>query len=383
MPQPTLVSAVILALVSLVLTGCTRTPPPQEPVRAVRTLTLAASSARQQQEYAAEVRARTESRLGFRVPGKMVQRHVNLGDKVRAGQVLAVLDARDLRLGEQAARAAVSAAQANLEQAEADFRRFSELRAQGFISSAELERRETALKAARAQWAQAQAQANVQGNQAAYANLVADVSGVVTAIEAEPGMVLGAGMAVLRLAHDGPRDAVFAVPEDQLEAVRALAAAGVPVQVRLWGQEGRSIEARIREVAAAADPITRTYTVKADLGLTDVPLGRTATVVIQQPAQAGVAKLPLSALREHQGRTHVWVVDPDTMAVNLHPVELAGSDGNEVVVRSGLKPGQTIVTAGVHVLTPGQRVRIYREGTTPAAPASAPGALETASRSAP
>ncbi|GIX25051.1 MAG: multidrug transporter [Caldimonas sp.] len=383
MPQPTLVSAVILALVSLVLTGCTRTPPPQEPVRAVRTLTLAASSARQQQEYAAEVRARTESRLGFRVPGKMVQRHVNLGDKVRAGQVLAVLDARDLRLGEQAARAAVSAAQANLEQAEADFRRFSELRAQGFISSSELERRETALKAARAQWAQAQAQANVQGNQAAYANLVADVSGVVTAIEAEPGMVLGAGMAVLRLAHDGPRDAVFAVPEDQLEAVRALAAAGVPVQVRLWGQEGRSIEARIREVAAAADPITRTYTVKADLGLTDVPLGRTATVVIQQPAQAGVAKLPLSALREHQGRTHVWVVDPDTMAVNLHPVELAGSDGNEVVVRSGLKPGQTIVTAGVHVLTPGQRVRIYREGTTPAAPASAPGALETASRSAP
>lgn len=383
MPQPTLVSAVILALVSLVLTGCTRTPPPQEPVRAVRTLTLAASSARQQQEYAAEVRARTESRLGFRVPGKMVQRHVNLGDKVRAGQVLAVLDARDLRLGEQAARAAVSAAQANLEQAEADFRRFSELRAQGFISSAELERRETALKAARAQWAQAQAQANVQGNQAAYANLVADVSGVVTAIEAEPGMVLGAGMAVLRLAHDGPRDAVFAVPEDQLEAVRALEAAGVPVQVRLWGQEGRSIEARIREVAAAADPITRTYTVKADLGLTDVPLGRTATVVIQQPAQAGVAKLPLSALREHQGRTHVWVVDPDTMAVNLHPVELAGSDGNEVVVRSGLKPGQTIVTAGVHVLTPGQRVRIYREGTTPAAPASAPGALETASRGAP
>lgn len=383
MSTPSFPLAIVLAAALGLLAGCSPSPPPEEPVRAVRTLTLAPQSATGKQEYAAEVRARTESRLGFRVAGKMVQRRVNLGDTVRAGQVLALLDAQDLRLGEQAARAAVSAAQANLEQAEADFRRFTELRAQGFISSAELERRETALKAARAQWAQARAQANVQGNQAAYASLVADVPGVVTGIEAEPGMVLGAGTPVLRLAHDGPRDAVFAVPEDRLEALRALAAAGTPVQVHLWGQEGRIIEARIREVAAAADPVTRTYTVKADLGTASAPLGRTATVMIEGPARAGVAKLPLSALREHQGRTQVWVLDPDTMTVNLHPVELAGADGNEVVVRSGLAPGQTVVTAGVHVLTPGQRVRIYHEGTMPAASTAPSGALAATSRNTP
>lgn len=383
MSTPSFPFAIVLAAVLGLLAGCSPSPPPQEPVRAVRTLTLAPQSATGRQEYAAEVRARTESRLGFRVAGKMVQRRVNLGDTVRAGQVLALLDAQDLRLGEQAAHAAVSAAQANLEQAEADFRRFTELRAQGFISSAELERRETALKAARAQWAQARAQASVQGNQAAYASLMSDVAGVVTGIEAEPGMVLGAGTPVLRLAHDGPRDAVFAVPEDRLEALRALAAAGMPVQVRLWGQEGRAIDARIREVAAAADPVTRTYTVKADLGTAPAPLGRTATVVIESAAQAGVAKLPLSALREHQGRTQVWVLDPDTMTVDLRPVELAGADGNEVVIRSGLVPGQTVVTAGVHVLNPGQRVRIYNEGATPTASTAAPGALAATSPNTP
>jgi RND family efflux transporter MFP subunit len=383
MSTPTLSSVLVVAVTVALLAACSKAPSPEEPVRAVRTLTLAPQSATGKQEYAAEIRARTESRLGFRVAGKMVQRHVNLGDAVRAGQVLAVLDAQDLRLVEQAAAAGVSAAQANLDQAEADFKRFTELRAQGFISSAELERRETALKAARAQWAQARAQANVQGNQAAYARLVSDAAGVVTGIEAEPGMVLGAGSPVLRLAHDGPRDAVFAVPEDRLDTLRALAAAGVSVQVRLWGQEGDAFEARIREVAAAADPVTRTYTVKADLGRAQAPLGRTATVTLELPAQPAVAKLPLSALREHQGLTKVWVLDRDTMTVNLRPVEVAGADGNEVVIRAGLLPGQTVVTAGVHVLNPGQRVKLYNEGAAPTASTVAPGALAATSPTTP
>lgn len=383
MSTPSLPSSIALVAVLGLLAACSESPPPEEPVRAVRTLTLAPQSAAAQQEYAAEVRARTESRLGFRVAGKMVQRRVNLGDTVRAGQVLALLDAQDLRLGEQAAHAAVSAAQANLDQAEADFKRFTELRAQGFISSAELERRETALKAARAQWSQARAQANVQGNQAAYASLVADVAGVVTGIDAEPGMVLGAGTPVLRLAHDGPRDAVFAVPEDRLEVMRTLAASATPVRVRLWGQEGAGIEAHIREVAAAADPVTRTYAVKADLGGAAAPLGRTATVIIELPAQTGVARLPLSALREHQGQTQVWVLDPDSMTVNLRPVEVAGAHGNEVVIRGGLAPGQTVVTAGVHVLNPGQRVRIYNEGQPPTAANPASGSLAATSPSTP
>lgn len=383
MSTPSLALAVVLAAAVGLLAGCSPSPQPQEPVRAVRTLTLAPQSVVGAHEYAAEVRARTESRLGFRVSGKLVQRPVNLGDRVRAGQVLALLDAQDLRLGEQAAQAAVSAAQANLEQVEADFRRFTELRAQGFISLAELERRETALKAARAQWVQAQAQANAQGNQTAYARLVADVAGVVTGIEAEPGMVLGAGTPVLRLAHDGPRDAVFAVPEDRREAIRALASTGTPVRVRLWGEDERVIVARIREVAASADPVTRTFTVKADLGTVSAPLGRSAIVMIDDAAREAVIKLPLSALREYQGRTHVWLLETQTMTVNLHPVEVAAAHGNEVIIRSGLTAGQTVVTAGVHVLQPGQRVRFYNGGGTPAASTSAPGALAATSPNTP
>ncbi len=158
--------------------GCSRQEAAPEPVRAVRTLTLGADSAGASHEFAAEVRARSESRLGFRVGGKIARRSVELGDSVRAGQVLAQLDAQDLKLGQDAARAALAAAQSNADQAAADAKRYRELKEQGFIGAAELERREAALKAAQAALDQARAQASLQGNQAAYATLVADLPGV-------------------------------------------------------------------------------------------------------------------------------------------------------------------------------------------------------------
>lgn len=356
------------------LAGCSRPEPAEEPVRSVRTLTVAPQSAGMTLEYAAEVRARTESRLGFRVAGKMVRRHVDLGDSVKAGQVLAQLDPQDLRLGQEAARASLFAAQANFEQAQADFNRFKELRDQGFISSAELERRDTALKAAEAQLVQARAQASVQGNQAAYATLVADAAGVVTAVEAEPGMVLGAGTTVLRLAHDGPRDVVFSVPEDKVNVMKDLAAQGQVLKVQLWDEAREPLPARIREIAAAADPVTRTYLVKADVGQVALKLGQTATVIVQLPAAEGAIKLPMSALREEQGRTTVWVVDPASMTVQVRPVTVAGADENLVVIADGLVPGDRVVTAGVHVLTAGQKVKFYAEPVAAAAsaPAAAP-----------
>jgi multidrug efflux system membrane fusion protein len=208
---------------ALIVTACSRTEPAPDPVRAVRTVTVSTQTAGGTWEYAGEVRSRTESRLGFRVGGKIVRRQADLGDSVKAGQVLAQLDPQDLKLGQDAARAAWTAAQVNHDQAQADYKRFKELRDQGFISSAELERRENALKAAKAQLDQALAQSSVQGNQAAYAALVADASGVITGVDAEPGMVVAAGAPVVRLAHDGPRDLVFAVPEDKVDLVRQLA----------------------------------------------------------------------------------------------------------------------------------------------------------------
>jgi len=363
-------STLLISLLgAAVLAACSKAEPPSAPVRAVRTMTVATDTAGGTYEYAAEVRARTESRLGFRVGGKIVRRTANVGDLVKAGQVLAQLDPQDLKLGQDAARAGLVAAQANLDQAAADFKRFKELRDQGFISSAELERRDTALKAAQAQLDQAQAQSSVQGNQAAYASLVADASGVITGVDAEPGMVVTAGSSVVRLAHDGPRDVVFNVPEDKVGLIKALAAQPGRLKVRLWGAGAEMLPANIREIAAAADPVTRTFAVKADLeklpANTSVRLGQTATIIADMPKVAGITKLPLSALREEQGKTAVWVVDKATMTVASKDVQLAGAEGNEAVVTGGLSPGMLVVTAGVHVLNPGQQVKLYVDPTAP------------------
>ncbi len=365
-------STLLISMLGLaVLAACSKAETASAPVRAVRTMTVATDSAGASYEYAAEVRARTESRLGFRVGGKIVRRTANVGDVVKAGQVLAQLDPQDLKLGQEAARAGLVAAQANFDQTAADFKRFKELRDQGFISSAELERRETALKSGQAQLDQAQAQASVQGNQAAYASLVADANGVITAVDAEPGMVVAAGASVVRLAHEGPRDVVFNVPEDKVNQIKALAGQPGKLKVRLWGANAELLPAHIREIAAAADPVTRTFAVKADLGSSPasaaVRLGQTATIVADMPKVSGITKLPLSALREEQGKTAVWVVDKATMTVSSKDVQIAGAEGNEAVVMAGLAPGQLIVTAGVHVLNSGQQVKFYVDPTAPPA----------------
>jgi len=366
MPSPTaLVSPARLRLwalltVAALLAACSRPAPAPEPVRSVRTLTVTSQSAGVIQEFAAEVRARTESRLGFRVGGMLASRSAELGDRVKAGQVLAQLDATDLKLGQDASRAALRAAEASHALATAELRRFTDLQRQGFISGAEQERRQTMLESAKSQLEQARAQASVQGNQAGYAALVATAAGVITSVDAEPGTVLAAGTPVLRLAHDGTRDAVFSVPEDKVAAYRALQGQAGAVQVRPWGTES-TLPATVREVAAAADPSTRTFLVKADLGNAAVQLGQTLTVLVPGPRTEGIALLPLSALFQQQGQTAVWLVDKTNMTVNLQSVAVAGADGSSVVITSGLSPGQTVVTAGVHVLSPGQKVKLLEE----------------------
>ena len=368
-PRPLAFSLGLAALcVAVLLAGCSRNEAAPEPVRAVRTVVVGSDAAGTTLEFAAEVRARTESRLGFRVGGKLVRRNADLGDAVKAGQVLAQLDPQDLRLGQDAARASLAAAQANHEQAAADFKRFKELREQGFISSAELERRETALKAAKATLDQAQAQASVQGNQTAYSALVADASGVITGVEAEPGQVVAAGTPVLRLAHDGPRDVVFSVPEDKLQLLRGLEGKSGQLKVKLWGSN-ELWPASVREVAAAADPVTRTFLVKADVGRAAVKLGQTASITLDLPKTNGINKLPLSALMEYEGKTAVWLLDKESMTVRPQVVQVAGAEANSAVISSGLTPGQVVVTAGAHVLTPGQKVKFY--GATAATPVAA------------
>ncbi len=355
-------SFLLVSTLSLLLAACSKPEAPQEPIRAVKLMTVSASAVGAQQEYAGEVKARIESRLGFRVGGKLVQRPAEVGQRVQAGQLLAQLDASDLSLASQSAQAQVSAAQTQRDLAAADLKRFAELKAQGFISGAELERRQAALDAADASLRQARAQGAVQGNQAGYTRLLADAAGVVVAVDAEVGQVVSAGTPVVRLARDGARDVVFAVPEDRLASVKP----GSTAQVRLWaaaqgGPTAGALSGTVREVAASADPATRTYQVKLALPADAViPLGATAYVSLAGSA-TGVAaiKLPTSALMRAagaQGGTSVWVFDPATSTVQPRTVQLAGADGNHMLVASGLKAGEEVVAAGVHVLSAGQKV---------------------------
>jgi len=351
--------AALLPMAAFTLIACSPAAPPEEPVRSVKVMTVRAASLNATQEFSGEVRPRIESRLGFRVAGKLVRREVELGQRVKAGQVLARLDPQDYRLAADAAQAQFGAAVTNRDLAAADFQRFKELREQNFISGAELERRDAALKSAQAQVDQAQAQLTSQRNQGSYTTLVADAAGVVTAVEAEPGQVVSAGQPVVRVAQDGPRDAVFAVPEDKLAIMRQ----GSAVNVRIWPGQTQ-LAGRVREVSASADPVTRTYQVKVALeGRQAPPLGATVTVFpkLRSEQRMAAIKLPTSALRQDGQATAVWVLDPKTMTVQSRPVQIATADGNEAVLAGGLQEGQLVVSAGVHVLSPGQKVTIYRE----------------------
>lgn len=359
-------SASLLLLAALALAGCSRPPAPEEPLRAVKVMTVGTSAYGTEAEFSAEVRARVESRLGFRVAGKITRRQAELGQHVRAGQVLAQLDPQDYRLAADAARAQQAAARTNRDLAEADLKRYRGLREQNFISAAELERRESTYRAAQAQLEQAQAQLASQGNQANYTTLVADVPGIITAIEAEPGQVVSAGTPVVRIAQDGARDVVFAVPEDRAALIKP----GSAVTVRGWAG-GAELEGKVREVAASADAVTRTYSVKVAIDAATAPaLGATVYARPQALSRTGtpVLKLPTSALRQEGQGSAVWVLDKSSMTVRSQPVQVATADGNEAVIAAGITPGTTVVVAGVHVLSPGQKVSLYREKT--AAPAN-------------
>lgn len=362
---------------AVTLSACSRPAPVQEQVRAVKLWQVGAGASGQTQEFAAEIRARTESRLSFRVGGKLIQRPAEVGQRVRVGQVLAVLDAQDYQLAAQAAAAQLHAAQTQRDLAAADLKRFESLREQGFVSSAEIERRQTTLKAADASLRQAQSQAQAQGNQVAYTQLLADAEGVVVAVEAEPGQVLPAGGTVVRVARQGPRDAVLSIPEDQWRAVRLQQKASVVIG-SAQGVGAQVLDGQVREIASSADPATRTFTVKVALnGPQDqVPLGATATVRLQPVPAAATASsagvlVPTTAVWQHGRESAVWVFDAATSTVKSRVVQVAGVQADTLQVVAGLQPGEEVVAAGTHVLVDNMKVTRYQSVTPPAAQHSA------------
>lgn len=357
-----------LAVLAL-LAGCGKPAPRTEEVRPVRAIVLAAGNGGERIEFSGDVRARYESRLGFRVGGKIVERKVDVGAIVKDGQVLMRLDPQDLRLAEAQARASLRAAETERDLAQADYQRHQSLRAQNFVSQAVLDAKQAALRAAQANVDAARAASRGQSNQAGYANLASDTDGVVTAVDAEVGQVVAAGAPVVRVARTDDKEVVIGIPEDRVEGLRQ---AG-DVRVRLWARPDEAIPGKIREVSPVADPATRTYAVKVSIpARPDIRLGMTATVEMAagSPASAASLRVPLSALVQDKGASSVWVVENN--AVQLRRVQLAGQSGNDILLAGGVQPGQAVVTAGVHLLKPGQKVRILsadvaRRGDTEAA----------------
>jgi len=351
--------AIVLApALALVVASCSRPTAAPEPVRAVKLMTVQVGQMHAQPEFAGEVRARTELRLGFRVAGKILRRPAEIGQRVKRGDLLAQLDPQDLRLATQAAQAQVTQAQTSRDLAVNELQRAQSLKEQNFISGVEVDRRQATLNAAQAQVAQVQAQLKAQSNQSGYSDLVAPMAGTITAVEAEPGQVVAVGAPIVRIAQDGPLDVWFSVPESSIAAIGV----GSAAQVRVWST-GAVYQGSVREKGALADPVTRTFQIKLALG-PDVrlPLGSTVTVIARDLSSKGqaVIKLPTSALKQDASGSAVWVLEPASMTLRSQPVQLVAADGNEVAVASGLEPGMQVVIAGVHVLTQGQKVSIYR-----------------------
>ncbi len=341
----------------LLLAACQKPVEKTEDIRPVRVIQVAPQGVFQSTEFAGDVRSRSESRLGFRVGGKVLVRKVDVGNPVKRGQVLMTLDAGDLQLAQSQARAALVAAESNRDLARAERTRFQELFNNKFVSQAVFDAKDTAFKAAQASVEQAQAALRLQGNQAGYTQLVADVDGVVASVEADVGQVVAPGVPVVLIAKSGDKEVQFGIPEDRVELMRALP----EVQVRLWSNPKQLIKGKLREISPQADPATRTYAARVSLinALQDVKLGQTAYVSYQVNSPQALIRVPLTAMYQEKNVTSVWVVEQG--AVKLLPVAVAGVAGNDVLIAQGLQAGQKVVTAGVHVLKPGQKVKILEQ----------------------
>jgi len=303
--------------------------------------------------YSGEIRARYETVLGFRIGGKIIERAVDVGARVKKGQLLARLDAADAGLQE-------SAAGAQFRLADDEAKRYRELHDKGFVSQSALDAKETALKAAAAQ-------AGLAGNQAAYTSLLSDRAGVVAATLAEVGQVVGAGQAIVRIAQDGKREVAISIPESRYTSFRTGMAA--QMELSLAGSGVQTFSGHVREISPAADPASRTYPVRVSLDASNdkIALGMTALVRINAATSGGVRKdgaylIPLSAIFQQKNKTAVWIVAPDR-SVSLHPVEVKAYRDDGALISAGLSAGERIVSAGVHMLTAGDKIRIIENGS--------------------
>lgn len=313
-------------------------------------------AAESERRFTGVVAARVQSNLGFRVPGKIVKRLVDVGQQVKVGQPLLQIDESDLRLAVTAKRNAVVAARAAAAQARSDEKRYASLVQTLAVSSQRYEQAKALRDTTEAQLAAAEAEARVAENEATYSTLVADAAGTVVETLAEPGQVVAPGQIVVRLAHAGPREAVVSLPETVRPVI------GSPAEASVYGEGQRRWPARLRQLSDAADPLTRTYEARYILDGEPgaAPLGATVTILLTRRANRLEVELPLGAVLDDGVKTGVWVLDAAASTVHFRPVRLIRLTGEAAVV-TGLDGDDPVVALGAHLLREGAPVRTASE----------------------
>jgi len=338
----------------LLLAGCeANTAPSVNSERPVQVQRISFDNENVSREFVGVVRARYETDLAFRVAGKIVARLVNVGDRVKAGDVVARLDPQDLKLQAESAEAELGAATSNLTQAIADLERYTKLRTSGYASVADFDRKKWTKDEAEGRLERAKRALDLARNQLGYSDLKADADGVITATMADAGQVVATGQAVARLAHRGEKEAVVALPETWLGEARKADAT-----VRLWSERERSFKATLRELSPQADAASRTYAARFTILDADdtVAFGMTATVTLARASDVAIVRLPLSAILNRGTGPFVYAVDASGV-LRQRPVTVASFSESSAAVTSGIGEGDKVVTLGVQKLEAGLKVR--------------------------
>jgi RND family efflux transporter MFP subunit len=350
-----LLTGAMLAFAVVSLTGCNETVAKKaEPGRPVLVATVHYEAESPERSFVGTVKPRIETDMGFRVPGKVAKRLVEVGQTVDVGQPLATLDEVDLKLQAEQAEAEFRAATGVLAQASASEQRAKDLRAKGWTTDAQMDQSRAAADEARARLNRAERSVELTKNSLSYATLVADTRGVVTATLIDAGQVVASGQTAVRVARFAEKEAVVAIPETLVGRAKAGTAT-----VSLWSEPNKKYTAKLREVAPSADPATRTYLAKFSLpdAGESVSLGMTATLTLADPATERVARLPLSALFSQGGNPSLYIVD-NSGEVTLKPVTVKSYESNSVVISDGVDEGARVVALGVQKLDPAQKVRV-------------------------
>lgn len=337
-----------------------------EPIRPVRVAEVVETGGGEEIRLSGTIEAEDSINLAFRVGGQLIQRTVNVGDRVRAGQTVARLDPETAQNAVDAARANVAAAMARLVETRNTIARYEPMVARGFVARQQFDRAVESRNAAEAQVEAAEAKLRSAENQRSFTELVADAAGTVTARGAEPGEVVAAGQMVVQLAREGGRDAVFDFPPRVKDAL----AADTVIEVVSTTDPNVRALGRVREISPQADPVTRTFRVR--VGLANPPdalrLGSSVSGKVPVGGGAEGISIPAAALTRADGQPAVWVVDPGTQRVALRNIDVIAYELDRVLVQHGLMPGDLVVTAGVQSLRPDQPVRLLGAVSAPAAP---------------